>query len=375
MCFEQHYKRILVERNDENILRAFGMLSDRLGGLSLALFGDAQKCRAVSEVCWELGLSVACICDPRGGGRGEYNNLPIVSLEALQSDFPKAIIAVCRDDGSAPELVGRDRTLIPPEYSKMLMVFSARPPLRLFNERYLNGYAWAYDFFKDETSQQTVVDRLRVYLCGRTMQPNTDCECYYEDGFISLGEGEVFVDGGAHKGESSLRFIERMKSQNLAYAHIHAFEPDANLYPQALENLSKHQNVTLSPKGLWSSEAELGFFESSDTASSSFVNIPPGGEAMTKRVPVTSLDAAFAGAPDSALPTFIKMDIEGSEREALIGAAGVIKRSKPKLAICAYHNPEDVFDLPQAVLAIRDDYRFALRQHVEGFWDTILYAV
>jgi FkbM family methyltransferase len=132
--------------------------------------------------------------------------------------------------------------------------------------------------------------------------------------------------------------------------------------------------VTLSPKGLWRIETELGLFVSSDTSSSSFVNMPDG-DPPTTRVPVTALDTLFAGAPDSALPTFIKMDIEGSEREALMGAKDVIRRGKPKLAICAYHKPEDVYDLPQAIMAMRDDYRFALRQHVDGLWDTILYAV
>jgi hypothetical protein len=118
---------------------------------------------------------------------------------------------------------------------------------------------------------------------------------------------------------------------------------------------------------------ELSLFASGATASSSFVNMPDG--APTMKVPVTALDSLFADAPDSGLPTFIKMDIEGAEKEALRGAKGVIKRNKPKLAICAYHKPEDVYVLPQAIMAIRDDYRFALRQHVDGLWDTVLYAV
>jgi FkbM family methyltransferase len=299
-----------------------------------------------------------------------------VGLDALQGEgeFAGSVIAVCRDDADAKDLAHKGLTLIPPEYSKMLMAFTTRPSIRTFKEKYLSGYAWAYGFFKDETSKQTVVDRLRLYLCGKPMQANTGSACYYEDDCIALGGSEIFVDAGTNRGESALGLIDRLKSQGLSYAHIYAFEPDANVYPDAVKNLSNCPNVTLSPKGLWSAEAKLGFFVSSDTSSSSFVNMPDGAPPTT-RVPVTTLDALFADAPDSGLPTFIKMDIEGSEREALLGARGVIKRGKPKLAICAYHKPEDVYDLPQAIMAMRDDYRFVLRQHADGLWDTILYAV
>jgi FkbM family methyltransferase len=205
------------------------------------------------------------------------------------------------------------------------------------------------------------------------MVPNSRAVRDYEDGVVALGQNEVFVDGGAFNGESSMGFIERVKSQSLSYSHVYAFEPDAVVCRQAAERLAQCQNLTLVPKGLWSVETELGLFESSATASSSFVDIPVGSP--TANVSVTSLDAAFAGLPDSDLPTFIKMDIEGAEREALMGAAGIIKRKKPKLAICAYHKPEDVFSLPQVILSMRDDYRFALRQHENGLWDTVLYGV
>jgi hypothetical protein len=82
----------------------------------------------------------------------------------------------------------------------------------------------------------------------------------------------------------------------------------------------------------------------------------------------------FADKPDGELPTLIKMDIEGSEREALLGASGVIRRRKPKLIICTYHKPEDIYELPQTIMKIRDDYELRLWQIGESFWDVILYA-
>jgi hypothetical protein len=40
-------------------------------------------------------------------------------------------------------------------------------------------------------------------------------------------------------------------------------------------------------------------------------------------------------------PTFIKMDLEGAEYQALVGGLGLLKESRPKLGITTYHNSWD----------------------------------
>jgi hypothetical protein len=124
---------------------------------------------------------------------------------------------------------------------------------------------------------------------------------------------------------------------------------------------------------LWFDETELLFAPNTDDrAGSSFIT---GAAGEKYPVPVTSLDAYFKNEAEGGLPTFIKMDIEGAELGALLGAVEIIRQNKPRLAICAYHKLEDIYELPRAILAIRKDYRFALRQHAPGCWDTVLYAV
>jgi hypothetical protein len=54
---------------------------------------------------------------------------------------------------------------------------------------------------------------------------------------------------------------------------------------------------------------------------------------------------------------FIKMDIEGSEREAVAGAAGTIRRHHPRMALCVYHLPDDAVVIPRLVTGISPQYR------------------
>jgi FkbM family methyltransferase len=210
-----------------------------------------------------------------------------------------------------------------------------------------------------------------MYLSNCALEPNTQCDCYYEDGFISLNENDVFVDGGAYNGDSATMFLNKIGNKN---GYVYSFEPDSDNYESAKRNLAAYKNVKVVQKGLWNSDTVLVFNPNAgEKAGASFVL--GSGAGTEYRVSVTSLDRFFKDTVDSKLPTFIKLDIEGAEKEALLGAANTIKWQKPKLAICAYHKQEDIYELPQTILSIRNDYRLMLRQYTYGCYDTVLYAV
>lgn len=88
-------------------------------------------------------------------------------------------------------------------------------------------------------------------------------------------------------------------------------------------------------------------------------------------VQTTTIDEISDNKPIS----FIKMDIEGAELEALKGAAQTIQRNKPKLAICVYHKPEDILDIPGYILELNADYRLYLRHYSYTPTETVLYAI
>jgi len=60
---------------------------------------------------------------------------------------------------------------------------------------------------------------------------------------------------------------------------------------------------------------------------------------------------------------YIKLDIEGAELDMLHGAAKTITRWKPKMAVSAYHKPEDLWTLATYIKSLRDDYEFQFRHY------------
>ncbi|HEY5157375.1 MAG TPA: FkbM family methyltransferase, partial [Anaerolineales bacterium] len=72
---------------------------------------------------------------------------------------------------------------------------------------------------------------------------------------------------------------------------------------------------------------------------------------------------------------YIKMDIEGSEVDTLIGAQNIIGKELPVLAICAYHCQDHLWRIPSLISSFSDQYGFFLRPHLSEAWDLVCYAV
>ena len=90
------------------------------------------------------------------------------------------------------------------------------------------------------------------------------------------------------------------------------------------------------------------------------------------KVPVVAIDRVVA---EEDKVTFIKMDVEGAELESLKGAKETILRNKPKLAICIYHKPDDLIDIPLYINELVPEYKLYIRHHSNDRGETALYAV
>lgn len=180
---------------------------------------------------------------------------------------------------------------------------------------------------------------------------------YFDPDIMISGDAEVFVDCGYFHGETTERFIEWCNDN---YEKIVAFEmDDANWKCNTVDD----EKVKLYPYAVWDSSKELRF-SSCDSSS----RIHAAGD---KVIQAETIDNILQGDRVS----FIKMDIEGAELRALIGARNTIMKWKPRLAICIYHKAEDILTIPSLIHELVPEYRIYLRHYLNYQNETVLYAV
>lgn len=68
------------------------------------------------------------------------------------------------------------------------------------------------------------------------------------------------------------------------------------------------------------------------------------------------------------------MDIEGAEEQALRGAVKTLIKSKPDLAICIYHSPQQFLAVPNFLHTLNLGYKFRFRNYTGFPAETVLYA-
>ena len=189
---------------------------------------------------------------------------------------------------------------------------------------------------------------------------------YFEEKIIKYEEEEVFVDAGALNLGTSLEFINRCKKSGVQKIKVYAFEPNRSAHMDCQEVAKKHPycDIHLYNAGLWSCEQKLYFVEGST-----------GNSKVSDAETELSIDAVALDHCVDDKVTFIKMDIEGAELEALHGCKEIIKKYKPKLAICIYHKQSDLIDIPLYIKELVPEYKLYIRHYSNCGSETVLYAV
>lgn len=183
----------------------------------------------------------------------------------------------------------------------------------------------------------------------------------YFESFLSLKDGENFVDIGGFDGKTAIEFVNRCPNYN----KIHLFEPEKSNMTTAKEVCAGVRGLVFHPCGISDKEQVLGIKVGGST--SKIVSKGLGDyDIQLKRLDDVLKDETVS---------FIKMDIEGAEQTALKGCEHIIKAQQPKLAICVYHQGNDMRVIFDTVKKMNQGYKVYIRHYTEGVVETVMFFI
>lgn len=222
-----------------------------------------------------------------------------------------------------------------------------------FFAAHLADFEWIDSRLADETSRRVLRQILSYKLTGNISYLADDfCEKSALFSLLGTKTQEDYLDLGAYNGDSIADFLVCTGGK---FRTITALEPNAKNFQKLQKNMAalsqQHPDrIALHQAAAWHKNQTLFF--SSGAGKNSTVQ-----QTGTETAAVT-VDSLLAGKAVS----FIKMDLEGSEQNALQGARQTIAGQQPKLMLACYHRIDDLFALPRCVQNIHTGYRFYLRR-------------
>ena len=188
--------------------------------------------------------------------------------------------------------------------------------------------------------------------------------------YFEARENEVFVDCGCFDGATCYNFAGWCGHKG--FDHIYSFEADPKNYAKSKEILAPLGKCDLYPYG--TADVSKKVYFAADAFETSCIISREEAEKRNfegvEEIETVALDDVLAG----KRITYIKMDIEGAEYEALLGARKLIMENRPRMAISVYHKFEDFVTLANLVLEMHPDYRIAFRHYGFDELETVMYV-
>jgi FkbM family methyltransferase len=224
-----------------------------------------------------------------------------------------------------------------------------------------------FELWADAASRREYVAQLRWRLSFDFdgLGPPALETIYFPPDLVRLQADELFVDGGAFDGDTLREFLI---ASNGSFEKYIAFEPDPRNFARLSDSLTSlpeavRQRIEIYRAAIAAEDGTARF--SAEGGPSSHV-----GEGDLE-VEAVALDRYLG----TLRPTFIKMDIEGAEPEALAGVNRHIREDAPILAISCYHRQDHLWAIPLLINSINSQYAFYLRPHDLEGWDLVCYAI
>ena len=323
-------------------------------GRPLVLYGMGNGADAILDRMAAKGLTVAALFASDEFVRGQsFRGFTVehyADIKARLGDFA-VVIAFASE---LPEVLARFKAL-----AAKHIVFAPHLPLYAGSEavdvawlaKYATRLQNVYDNLADDESRRVFANVLNYKLSGKP-QYLWQCETDRREDLQQLfafADDESYLDLGAYDGDTVREFLALTGGK---YACITAVEADRRNYRKLCAKTEGLANLHTVEAAVWDEDTVLEFSDSGGRQST-LIN------AHKRQVQALKMDSLLGSEP----VTYIKMDVEGAEKQALLGLKEHILRDKPKMFIAAYHYDNDFFELPELIWQLRPDYKIYLRKH------------
>ena len=323
-------------------------------GRPLVLYGMGNGADAILDRMEAEGLTAAALFASdefvRGQSFRDFTVEHYSGIKARLGDFA-VVIAFASE---LPEVLERFKALAAEH-----IVFAPHLPLYAGSEavdsawlvKYAARLQNVYDKLADDESRRVFANVLNYKLSGRP-QYLWQCETNRREDLRQLfafTDDESYLDLGAYDGDTVREFLALTGGK---YARITAVEADRRNYRKLCAKTEGLANLHTVEAAVWDEDTVLEFSDSGGRQST-LIN------AHKRQVQALKMDSLLGGEP----VTYIKMDVEGAEKQALLGLKEHILRDRPKMFIAAYHYDNDFFELPELIWQLRPDYKIYLRKH------------
>lgn len=299
----------------------------------------------------------------------DFNGAKIYSCDKAFSDYNDEVILISCGEGD--EIINQLLRYGVPKrkiYIPDINAIDESDSEFIFNHMNLLGDL--YSSLGDEKSKEVMLGILNYkmthnmkYISSIADKPEDQ---YFDRELIKYTDKDVFLDCGAYVGDTADEYI---KHNNGKYRKIICLEADEDNC-SIISQTAKQKKIDLKNCACWS-EAKTLTFDKIGSGSGT-VLIDGESKSITIEVKADTIDHIVGDEKIS----FIKMDIEGAEYDAILGARHTIEREKPVLMISVYHKQDDLLRLPSLIRSINYDYTFYLRHYRSmSVQETILYAI
>lgn len=359
-------------------LKQIEILSPELVGKDVVVYGTEAAARRVYREYIETGCFKSVkYCDSSPLKQGKYfRGSKIISPDELLT-FPRdtiVIIAVndflafddiayfLHDNGFKNTYTSHDGLWVTQTYD-----LETNNKLLLDNKEKINR---VFNLLHDDASRKILQNIImfrktnnRQYLRKAFSYCKTWPQYFPPSYIFSPEDDEIFIDAGCFDTGSIYGFSEWTKG---IYKKVYSFEPTDILFDECKQLIEKnHYKAEIINAGLYSYTGKVPF--NSNANGNAWIS-----EVGDDLVNIVSLDELMNDRKEKV--TYIKMDIEGSEMEALKGCFKTIDRDHPKLAISIYHKLTDLWEIPIWIIDNFPNYKFYLGHHAPTGCETILYA-